>query len=328
MLLLRPKALRRAYKSNTHWLETSTAKTDSRYRELYRTIEEADGFRYLERHAYNPKTGGDGTRLRYVCQDSLENKDRKANKKKKDSGAEDNNENAIPNPDLIPRYDCGGAIHIKFSIKREAINVVYKHNPIHRDVETRTNGSSNSADPEANGRTQVAKTPNGSTKKRKRIKKDHHAAAVNDFHAPDLDMSTSPEAPKSSAKKKRKKDSTVGTKSSAKKSEISKVATASSPVKSMKKAAVRAPSPPPRLAKNKACIRCREKKIKCNEAKPACNQCKRGLWTCQYETVGTKQRSKNGCLNCKQRKRKCTEEQPSCAHCLKIDDDCEYAEHS
>jgi hypothetical protein len=28
-------------------------------------------------------------------------------------------------------YGCGGAIHIKFSIKREAINVVYKHNPIH-----------------------------------------------------------------------------------------------------------------------------------------------------------------------------------------------------
>jgi hypothetical protein len=34
-------------------------------------------------------------------------------------------------------YDCGGAIHIKFSTKRDAINVVYKHNPIHRDVESR-----------------------------------------------------------------------------------------------------------------------------------------------------------------------------------------------
>jgi hypothetical protein len=31
----------------------------------------------------------------------------------------------------LPTYDCGGALHIKFSIKREAINVVYKHNPIH-----------------------------------------------------------------------------------------------------------------------------------------------------------------------------------------------------
>ena len=32
---------------------------------------------------------------------------------------------------MLPTYDCGGAIHVKFSLKREAINVVYKHNPIH-----------------------------------------------------------------------------------------------------------------------------------------------------------------------------------------------------
>jgi hypothetical protein len=31
----------------------------------------------------------------------------------------------------LPTYDCRGAIHIKFSLKREAINVVYKHNLIH-----------------------------------------------------------------------------------------------------------------------------------------------------------------------------------------------------
>jgi hypothetical protein len=31
----------------------------------------------------------------------------------------------------LPTYNCGGAIHIKFSLKREAVNVVYKHNPIH-----------------------------------------------------------------------------------------------------------------------------------------------------------------------------------------------------
>jgi hypothetical protein len=31
----------------------------------------------------------------------------------------------------LPTYDCRGAVHIKFSLKREAINVVYKHNPIH-----------------------------------------------------------------------------------------------------------------------------------------------------------------------------------------------------
>jgi hypothetical protein len=46
---------------------------------------------------------------------------------------------------------------------------------------------------------------------------------------------------------------------------------------SKKKAAARAPSPSPRLAENKACIRCREKKIGCNEAKPICSQCE-GRW--------------------------------------------------
>jgi hypothetical protein len=42
----------------------------------------------------------------------------------------ENDLNGEDNPSL-QTYDCGGAIHIKFSIKREAINVVYKHNPIH-----------------------------------------------------------------------------------------------------------------------------------------------------------------------------------------------------
>ncbi|KAF2629373.1 hypothetical protein BU25DRAFT_420226 [Macroventuria anomochaeta] len=228
-------------------------------------IEEADRFKYSERYAYNPKTGGDGARLRFVCRDSLENRDRKANKKKKEADAEDDDETTKANKDLLPTYDCGGAIHIKFSIKREAINVVYKHSPIHRDVESRRNGD---------------RTSNGTVKMRKRSKKDHHVLVDNEFHNPDLDMSTSPEAPKSSVKK-HKKNGTVAsaasaTKSSAKKSKDPKAATASSPVESRKKAAPGEPSPPPRLAKNKACILCREKKIKCNEAKPTRNQCKRG----------------------------------------------------
>ena len=84
---------------------------------------------------------GDGIRLRYVCQDSLENKDRKANRKKKEADAEDNDETTRGAKDLLPTYDCGGAIYVKFSIKRDAINVVYKHNPIHRDVESRRTGN-------------------------------------------------------------------------------------------------------------------------------------------------------------------------------------------
>lgn len=34
-------------------------------------------------------------------------------------------------PTVKPTYDCGGAIHIKFSLKRDALNAVYKHNSIH-----------------------------------------------------------------------------------------------------------------------------------------------------------------------------------------------------
>ncbi|KAJ4369403.1 hypothetical protein N0V86_009235 [Didymella sp. IMI 355093] len=321
-------------------------------RSIVTAIEEADGFKYSERHAYNPKIGGDGARLNYVCQDSLQNKDRKANKKKKE-GDVDGDASGAATKDLTPTYDCGGAIHVKFSIKREAVNVVYKHNPIHRDVEGRRSGDeyedihsrvcrsvsltfhSDCAAPEANGAVtpKVAKTPNGPVKKRKRSKKDHHVMADDGFHDLDLDMSMSPEAPKSSAKKKRKSNGTAASvagssKSSAKRGKMSIAGVVSSPVKSKKKAAPREPSLPPRLAKNKACIRCREKKIKCNEAKPACNQCKRGLWACQYDVVGSKQRSKNGCINCKQRRRKCTEEKPYCAYCLKLDDDCEYANYS
>ena len=57
-------------------------------RSIVAAVEEADGLKYSERHAFNPKTGDDGSRLNYVCQDSLQNKDRKANKKKKEADAE------------------------------------------------------------------------------------------------------------------------------------------------------------------------------------------------------------------------------------------------
>lgn len=173
------------------------------------------------------------------------------------------------------------------------------------------------------------KTPNGTTKKKKRSAKDRSAADGDAFHDPNLDMSTSPEAPRSSVKRKRKSNGTGPSTESSKKSKGKKTQTLKAAKASSKKvSAFEEPSPPPRLGKNKACIRCREKKIKCNEAKPTCNQCQRGLWTCQYEGMAPKpQRSRNGCLNCKQRRRKCTEEKPACAYCLKVDDDCNYAEY-
>lgn len=145
----------------------------------------------------------------------------------------------------------------------------------------------------------------------------------------DLDMSTTPEAQKPSAKKTRKKQAALespkaGRRTFTKKNK--KAQLLASPTRSRKKVPVSTDSP--LVPVGGACIRCRERKIKCNESKPTCNQCRRGLWTCEYRVSGSKKRSKNGCLNCKQRKRKCTEEKPSCAHCLRLDDDCDYADYS
>jgi hypothetical protein len=52
-------------------------------------------------------------------------------KEKLHDGDHDEPEVKRQGPAALPTYDCGGAIHIKFSLKRDAINVVYKHNPIH-----------------------------------------------------------------------------------------------------------------------------------------------------------------------------------------------------
>lgn len=213
---------------------------------------------------------------------------------------------------------------------------------IHPDLNVSTLGASwsptltfysVSAGPETNGTTpQVSHGPNEPAGKKKRNKKDHHVAVENEVHDPDLDMATSPEASKTSVKK-RKKNGTASaaessTKSTAKRSKTSEAIPAPPPVKGRKKSALKEPSPPRKLARNKACLLCCKKKIKCNEAKPSCSQCTRGLWPCQYGAVEPKQRSKNGCLNCKQRRRKCTEQKPSCVYCLKVGHDCEYAEYS
>jgi hypothetical protein len=124
-------------------------------------------------------------------------------------------------------------------------------------------------------------------------------------------MSTLPEALKT--KSKRKMNASVnspdtGCKSAAKKTKTDEETSSPS---ARKKTQIRDPSPPPVPVKGRACIRCREKKVKCNEARPTCHRCQRGLWTCQYELLGAKKRSKNGCVNCKTRRRKCTEERPS-----------------
>ncbi|KAF2028151.1 hypothetical protein EK21DRAFT_102004 [Setomelanomma holmii] len=260
-------------------------------RSIIEAIQDADGFKYSERSAQS-KEGGDGARLKYVCQDSLQNRDRKNNMKKEKHHDSEESETQPKKRGqvLLPTYGCGGAIHVKFSIERQAINVVYKHNPIHTSP---ANGESNLPPLAVETVSTPASKPKAAngTKERKRKRSKKDAVEVeDDYRDPDFDMSTYPEAPETAGKKKRKKS-----------------AASASPDASRKLGT---------------------KKIKCNEVKPTCNQCRRGLWTCQYELPGAKKRSKNGCINCKTRKRKCTEERPSCAYCLRIDDDCEYADYS
>lgn len=78
-------------------------------------------------------------RFKFVCRDSAQNRHRVNNKKKVESPdrMESEDEGKKEGQRSLPTYACGGAIHIKFSIKREAINIVYKHNPIHSKPSTR-----------------------------------------------------------------------------------------------------------------------------------------------------------------------------------------------
>jgi hypothetical protein len=257
----------------------------------------------------------------------------------------------------LPTYDCGGAIHIKFSLKREAVNVVYKHNLIHsssitneryvsswrrflpiaacdRPIGTFVGDHANtlsSLPPITTGSDTTthkssAKGANGTKERKSRGKKKSQIDMANAYY--DMDMSTSTGAPKTKSKRKMNASSNspdTSRKSAAKKTKTGKETSSPS---AQKKTQIGDLSLPPVPMKGRACIRCREKKIKCNEARPTCHQCQRGLWTCQYELLGMMKRSKNGCVNCKTRRRKCTEERPSCAHCLRLNDDCKYVGHS
>ncbi|KAL5114885.1 hypothetical protein ACEQ8H_007203 [Pleosporales sp. CAS-2024a] len=299
-------------------------------RSIVDAIQTADGFSYVERSAKNSKQGGDGARFKYICRDSVQAKKRKIHRRKQET-AEDSEDTEGPKKDMNQHaqgYACGGAVHIKFSIKREAVNVVYKHNPIHGSFVFEEILPALALDPGTVAHTTKIGPANGTTTTKKKRKKNDNEEVENDHGNPGVSVSTSPAPPRTLTKTKTKKSSTVTApasihKTGTKKSKNGKEA--AFPTASRRQTQTREPLPLPRLVKGRVCIRCREKKIKCNEGKPSCDQCNRGLWTCQYATLGAKKRSKNGCINCKAEKRTCTAEQPSCAYCLETQDHCEYA---
>ncbi|OCL05214.1 hypothetical protein AOQ84DRAFT_345127 [Glonium stellatum] len=109
---------------------------------LVEAVQKLDGFRYTERQAWGHKND-DGTRFKFVCVDSLQNRDRVANIKAralKKQGGEDAENSFVEiagSPSALPTYDCCGSIHVKFSIQKGCIDVIYRHTPIHRDTAAR-----------------------------------------------------------------------------------------------------------------------------------------------------------------------------------------------
>ncbi|KAF9735001.1 C6 finger domain-containing protein [Paraphaeosphaeria minitans] len=89
-------------------------------------IQRCDGYRYSFHNCWESRED-DSYRFSYYCNDSLLNKDRAANGK----GAK------LGKRATKPVYDCKGVLSIKFSATKQALDVFYKHVPIHKTYEER-----------------------------------------------------------------------------------------------------------------------------------------------------------------------------------------------
>lgn len=104
-------------------------------RGIISAIEALDGFRYSFNNAWTAKDE-EGGRFSFICQDSMQNKDRHANgytrilKHLKDPGGAERGPRK-------PTYDCKGSVSIKFSSSRQSCDVFYRHNAIHETVAAR-----------------------------------------------------------------------------------------------------------------------------------------------------------------------------------------------
>ncbi|KAF2862339.1 hypothetical protein K470DRAFT_255973 [Piedraia hortae CBS 480.64] len=94
-------------------------------RAIVRAIETTDGFRYVFNNVW-AAMNEEGLRFSYICQDSVQNKERHRNKAFSESPQGGNGRK--------PTFDCKGCISIKFSQTRRRIDVNYRHLPIHDAV--------------------------------------------------------------------------------------------------------------------------------------------------------------------------------------------------
>ncbi len=95
-------------------------------------VEATDGYRYSFNNAWSAKNQ-DGLRFSYICQDSMQNKDRHVN------GAARTQQTTVKEraAGRKPTYDCKGNISVKCSAEKGRIEVVYKHFAVHPTVAER-----------------------------------------------------------------------------------------------------------------------------------------------------------------------------------------------
>lgn len=124
-------------------------------------VEEIDSFKYSFNNAWGAKDE-DGQRFSYVCQDSMQNKDRHANgftrtqKHVKGSGERGARK---------PTYDCKGSVSVKCSLQRRCVDVYYRHNAIHPTISERKalprHGAATESDQTNGGNASGQKTTGG-----------------------------------------------------------------------------------------------------------------------------------------------------------------------
>ncbi|EME85225.1 uncharacterized protein MYCFIDRAFT_174056 [Pseudocercospora fijiensis CIRAD86] len=128
-------------------------------RGIQQVVEAVDGFRYSFNNAWAAKDG-EGSRFSYICQDSMQNKDRHANgytrvmKHLKDP-------NGVERGPRKPTYDCKGSISVKFSTTRQSCDVYYRHLAIHETVAARKAAGRSASGAAGRTTTSWTKVPQG-----------------------------------------------------------------------------------------------------------------------------------------------------------------------
>lgn len=102
-------------------------------RGIVAAIELADGFKYSMNNAWSAKDA-DGQRFSYICQDSMQNKDRHANGFTRTLKHLKGEHERGPRK---PTYDCKGSVSIKCSMVRRTVDIFYRHYAIHSSVAER-----------------------------------------------------------------------------------------------------------------------------------------------------------------------------------------------